>query len=282
MTVSNRTWFITGSSKGFGRLWAQAALERGDRVVATARNTADLEHLVEEFGNLVLPLRLDVTDRDGVFTAVGQAAEHFGTIDVLVNNAGFGHFGMVEELTEVEIRTQMETNFFGALWVTQAVVPIMRAQRSGRILQITSEGGVRAFPGIGAYHASKWALEGLSESLWQEVEQFGIQVTNVEPGPYNTDWLATGSRTSAVDSAYDDVRATTAGGFDVGDPAATSAAILQLVDTDRAPHRLFLGKTYDDIVPIYQDRLETWRRWQPTALAAFGHIANTATTRGEH
>lgn len=282
MTVSNRTWFITGSSKGFGRLWAQAALERGDRVVATARNTADLEHLVEEFGNRVLPLRLDVTDRDAVFTAVGQAAEHFGTIDVLVNNAGFGHFGMVEELTEVEIRTQMETNFFGALWVTQAVVPIMRAQCSGRILQITSEGGVRAFPGIGAYHASKWALEGLSESLWQEVEQFGIQVTNVEPGPYDTDWLATGSRTSAVDSAYDDVRATTAGGFDVGDPAATSAAILQLVDTDRAPHRLFLGKTYDDIVPIYQDRLDTWRRWQPTALAAFGHIANTATTRGEH
>ncbi|WP_032377202.1 SDR family NAD(P)-dependent oxidoreductase [Rhodococcoides fascians] len=282
MTVSNRTWFITGSSKGFGRLWAQAALERGDRVVATARNTADLEPLVEEFGNRVLPLRLDVTDRDAVFATVRQATEHFGTIDVLVNNAGFGHFGMVEELTEVEIRTQMETNFFGALWVTQAVVPIMRAQRSGRILQITSEGGVRAFPGIGAYHASKWALEGLSESLWQEVEQFGIQVTNVEPGPYNTDWLATGSRTSAVDSAYDDVRATTAGGFDVGDPAATSAAILQLVDTDRAPHRLFLGKTYDDIVPIYQDRLETWRRWQPTALAAFGHIANTATTRGEH
>ena len=282
MTVSNRTWFITGSSKGFGRLWAQAALERGDRVVATARNTADLEPLAEEFGNRVLPLRLDVTDREGVFTAVGQAAEHFGTIDVLVNNAGFGQFGMVEELTEIEIRTQMETNFFGALWVTQAVVPSMRAQRSGRILQITSEGGVRAFPGIGAYHASKWALEGLSESLWQEVEQFGIQVTNVEPGPYDTDWLATGSRTSAVDSAYDDVRASTAGGFDVGDPAATSAAILQLVDTDRAPHRLFLGKTYDDIVPIYQDRLDTWRRWQPTALAAFGHIANTATTMGEH
>ena len=273
MTVSNKTWFITGSSKGFGRLWAQAALERGDRVVATARNTADVEPLAARYGSGVLPMQLDVTDRDAVFAAVRQAAEHFGTIDVLVNNAGYGHFGMVEELTEPEIRSQMETNFFGALWVTQAVVPIMRAQRSGRILQITSEGGVRAYPGIGAYHASKWALEGLSESLWQEVEQFGIQVTNVEPGPYATDWLATGSRNSAPNTAYDDVRASTADGFEVGDPAATSAAILQIVDTDRAPHRLFLGRTYDAIVPIYQDRLDTWQRWQPTALAAFGQPA---------
>ncbi|GGG24388.1 short-chain dehydrogenase/reductase [Rhodococcoides trifolii] len=270
MADSNKTWFITGSSKGFGNLWARAALERGDRVAATARNTADLASLATEYGTRVLTLQLDVTDRDAVFATVRQAAEHFGTIDVLVNNAGYGHFGMVEELTEAEIRSQMETNFFGAVWVTQAVLPIMRAQGSGRILQITSEGGVRAYPGIGAYHASKWALEGLSESLWQEVEQFGIRVTNVEPGPYDTDWLATGSRVSPGNPAYDDVRASTADGFDVGDAAATTNAILEIVDTDDAPHRVFLGKTYDAIVPIYQDRLDTWRRWQPTALAAFG------------
>jgi NAD(P)-dependent dehydrogenase (short-subunit alcohol dehydrogenase family) len=270
VAVSNKTWFITGSSKGFGSLWAHAALARGDCVAATARNTADLEPLTAEYGARVLPMQLDVTDHDDVFATVQQAADHFGTVDVLVNNAGYGHFGMVEELTEGEIRSQMETNFFEALWVTQAVIPIMRAQRSGRILQITSEGGVRAYPGIGAYHASKWALEGLSESLWQEVEQFGIQVTNVEPGPYDTDWLATGSRNSVRNTAYDEVRASTADGFEVGDPAATSSAILQVVDAAEAPHRLFLGKTYDAIVPIYQDRLDTWHRWQPTALAAFG------------
>lgn len=131
----------------------------------------------------MLPIRLDVTDRAAVFAAVRRAVDRFGSLDIVVNNAGYGHFGMVEELTESDIRDQLETNFFGALWVTQAALPIMRAQRAGHILQVTSEGGVRASPGIGASHASKWALEGLSQSLAQEVEAFGIHVTNVEPGP---------------------------------------------------------------------------------------------------
>ncbi|SEQ27971.1 SDR family NAD(P)-dependent oxidoreductase [Microlunatus flavus] len=263
------TWFVTGSSRGFGREWADAALERGDRVVATAREVERLEPLVRRHGDAVLPLRLDVTDRAAVLAAVQQGADRFGSLDVVVNNAGYGHFGMVEELTEREVRDQLETNFFGALWVTQAALPVMRAQGSGRILQVTSEGGVRAYPGIGAYHASKWALEGLSESLWQEVEGFGIHVTNVEPGPYATDWLARGARRSAESDAYRAVRERSDQTWEVGDPRHTRAAVLRLVDAERPPHRLLLGRSYDDLAALYAERLRTWQEWQPVALAAF-------------
>ena len=263
------TWLVTGSSRGFGYAWADAALDRGDRVVATARDLDRLDPLVRRYGDAVLPLRLDVTDREAVLTTVRRAADHFGSLDVVVNNAGYGHFGMVEELTESDVRDQLETNFFGALWVTQAALPIMRAQGSGRILQVTSEGGVRAYPGIGAYHASKWALEGLSESLWQEVEGFGIHVTNVEPGPYATDWLERGARHSVESDAYRPVREDGSQTWEVGDPAHTRAAILQLIDAERPPHRLLLGRSYDDIAAIYAERLETWQAWQPVARSAF-------------
>ena len=266
----SKIWFITGTSTGFGRLWAEAALERGDRVVATARDTGTLEDLEERFPGTVLPLELDVTDREGVFAAVDTAVRRFGRIDVVVNNAGYGHFGMVEELTERELREQIETNFFGAVWVTQAVLPVLRRQGGGRLLQVTSEGGVRAYPGIGAYHASKWALEGLSESLAQEVDAFGIGVTCVEPGPYATDWLARGARHSAGLPAYEQVRADTAAEFEVGDPLATKAAILALVDASDPPRRLILGRLFPAIEEIYQDRLRTWRDWQPVSVAAFG------------
>lgn len=265
-----RTWFITGASKGFGREWAEAALDRGDNVAATARDITRLTPLAERYGDAVLPLTLDVTDRDRVFEAVAQAATHFGSLDIVVNNAGYGHFGMVEEVTEAEIRAQMETNFFGALWVTQAALPIMRAQGSGRILQVTSEGGVRAFPGVGAYHASKWALEGLSESLAQEVAAFGIHVTNVEPGPYATDWLSHGARRSTGNPDYAAVREQTAPHFDTGDPHATRAAILAIADAEHPPLRILLGKSFDDVADLYHQRLRTWQRWQPVSVAAFG------------
>src|SRR4051812_39488118 len=189
-TAMTKTWFVTGASTGFGREWTEAALERGDRVVATGRRLETIADYPRRYPDSALALELDVTDREAVGVVVQRAQEHFGGLDVVVNNAGYGHFGMVEELTERELREQMETNFFGAVWVTQAVLPILRAQGHGRLLQVTSEGGVRAFPGIGAYHASKWALEGISESLWQEVEPFGIRITNVEPGPYSTQWLS--------------------------------------------------------------------------------------------
>lgn len=162
--------------------------------------------------------------------AVRSAAEHFRRLDVVVNNAGYGHFGMVEELSESDVRAQLETNFFGALGVTQAALPILRAQDSGHLLQVTSLGGVTAFPGIGAYHASKWALEGLSQSLAAEIATFGINVTMIEPGGDETDWLGPSSATSVTNEAYDRVRdAQRAEWADApGDPAATRTAILDL------------------------------------------------------
>jgi NAD(P)-dependent dehydrogenase (short-subunit alcohol dehydrogenase family) len=265
-----KTWFITGTSSGFGRIWTQAALERGDRVVATARDTASLADLAARHPDALLPVTLDVTDREAVFAAVDAAVERFGRIDVVVNNAGYGHFGMVEELSEREIRQQMETNFFGALWVTQAALPVLRSQRAGHILQVTSEGGVRAFPRIGAYHASKWALEGLSESLRQEVGSLGIRVTCVEPGPYATDWLARGARESAPAPAYDGVRAALPNTFSVGDPAATVPALFAVVDAAEPPARVIFGRTFPEVEAIYEERLRTWRDWQDVSVAAFG------------
>lgn len=189
----SKVWFITGVSRGFGREWALAALERGDRVAGTARKLETLDDIVAAYPDTFLPLQLDVTDRAGDFAAVAEAAERFGRLDVVVNNAGYGHFGMIEELTEEEIRAQLETNVFGALWVTQAALPILREQGSGHIIQVSSIGGISAFPNLGAYHASKWALEGFSQSLAQEVDGFGIHVTLIEPGGFSTDWAGPSS-----------------------------------------------------------------------------------------
>src|SRR5436853_1482551 len=182
--MANKTWFITGSSRGFGREWTKAALERGDRVAATARDPSTLDDLKTEHGDALLPLTLDVTSREAAFGAVKRAREHFGRLDIVVNNAGYGHFGMVEEISEQEAREQFETNLFGALWVTQAALPFLREQGSGHILQVSSIGGISAFPNIGIYNASKWALEAFSQSLAQEVADFGIKVTIIEPGGY--------------------------------------------------------------------------------------------------
>lgn len=175
--MTDKVWFITGSSKGFGRVWAEAALARGDRVAATARDAGTLADLVEKYGDKVAAMKLDVTDKHAVDAAVAEAHRRFGRLDVVVNNAGYGHFGAIEEVTEQEARDQIETNVFGALWVTQAVLPVMRAQRSGHIIQISSIGGVNAFASLGLYHASKWALEAFSQSLSLEVAGFGIHVT---------------------------------------------------------------------------------------------------------
>jgi NAD(P)-dependent dehydrogenase (short-subunit alcohol dehydrogenase family) len=268
----SKVWFITGASKGFGREWAEAALERGDRVAATARRTETLEALVDAYGDAVLALQLDVTDRARDFAAVAEAAEHFGALDVVVNNAGYGHFGMIEELTEAEIRAQLETNFFGALWVTQAALPIMREQGSGHIVQVSSIGGVSAFPAIGAYHASKWALEAFSQSLAAEVASFGIHVTLIEPGGFSTDWRGPSATNSERSPAYEEIwaaRQPPAG--PPGDPTATREAILKVVDAEEPPLRVFFGRAPLEIVTRdYESRLETWREWQPVAVAAHG------------
>ena len=271
-----KTWFITGTSRGFGREWAIAALDRGDKVTATARDLATLDDLVGKYGDAILPIKLDVTDRDAAFAAVRQAHERFGRLDVVVNNAGYGHFGMVEEISEDEIRTQLETNVLGALWVTQAALPILREQGSGHILQVSSIGGVSAFMNTGAYHASKWALEGFSQSLSQEVAGFGIKVTLIEPSGYSTDWSGSSAKHSTPLPAYDQVRdaAARARGqrFTApGNPVATREAILRVVDSDDPPLRLFLGESPLRIaVADYGSRLATWAQWQQVAAAAQG------------
>jgi NAD(P)-dependent dehydrogenase (short-subunit alcohol dehydrogenase family) len=271
-----KTWFITGTSRGFGREWAIAALDRGDKVAATARDLASLDDLVAKYGDAILPIKLDVTDRDAAFAAVSQAHERFGRLDVVVNNAGYGHFGMVEEVSEAEIRAQLETNVLGALWVTQAALPYMREQGSGHILQVSSIGGVSAFRNTGAYHASKWALEGFSQSLAQEVAGFGIKVTLIEPAGYSTDWSGSSAVRSAPLPVYDSVREeadrSRAQRFTApGNPVATRAAILQVVDSDNPPLRLFLGESPLRIaVADYGSRLSTWAQWQQVAAEAQG------------
>src|SRR5580704_13523145 len=197
-----KVWFITGTSKGFGRIWAQAALERGDQVVATARDRDTLTPLAEAHGDAVLTLALDVTDKAGVDAAIAAGRERFGRLDVVVNNAGYGLFGAIEEVSEEQARAQIETNLFGALWVTKAALPILREQGSGHIIQVSSIGGITAFPGIGAYHASKWALEGFSQALAAEVADFGIHVTLIEPGGFSTDWAGPSAKHSPANPAY--------------------------------------------------------------------------------
>jgi NAD(P)-dependent dehydrogenase (short-subunit alcohol dehydrogenase family) len=271
---ASKVWFITGTSKGFGRVWAEAALERGDRVAATARDTGTLTELAERHGENVLPLALDVTDKAAVDAAVAQAHDHFGALDVVVNNAGYGHFGMIEEATEEEARAQIETNVFGALWVTKAALPIMREQRSGHIIQVSSIGGVNAFPTLGLYHASKWALEGFSQSLAAEVAGFGIHVTIVEPGGFATDWAGPSAVHSAPLAAYDDIREARArqrSSFEPGDPQATGAAILKVVDADEPPLRIFFGKAGLEMTRAeYARRIATWEAWDSVSQEAHG------------
>jgi NAD(P)-dependent dehydrogenase (short-subunit alcohol dehydrogenase family) len=272
-----KVWFITGASKGFGREWAVAALERGDRVAATARDVSTLDDLRERFGDAVLPLRLDVTDRAADLAAVAQAADHFGRLDVVVNNAGYGQFGMIEEITEDEARAQLETNVFGALWITQAALPIMRAQGSGHVLQVSSIGGVSAFPDIGIYNASKWALEGFSQALAQEVGTFGVHVTLIEPGPYSTDWSGPSASRATALPAYDVVREAaqrsraTRVPNGPGDPTATAGAVLEIVDAEKPPLRAFLGDGPLGVAKAdYASRIAEWEAWDDVAVRAHG------------
>lgn len=274
--MTPKIWFITGASRGFGREWTLAALERGDSVVATARSASTLDDVVARFGDRVLALDLDVTDREAVFAVVARAHQHFGRLDVIVNNAGYGQFGMVEELSEREARDQIETNLFGALWVTQAVLPYLREQRSGHLLQVTSIGGISAFMNVGMYHASKWALEGISQSLALEVADFGVKVTLIEPGGYATDWGGSSAQRATPLPAYDPVRATSARLREQrqsvpGDPTATRAAILKVVDAEHPPLRIFFGDGPLGIAAAdYESRLATWREWEPVSIEAHG------------
>jgi len=272
--ADSKVWFITGCSKGFGRIWAEAALERGDKVAATARDASTLEPLAERYGEGVLTMALDVQDHDADFAAVRQAHEAFGRLDVVVNNAGYGLFGAVEEVSEAEARDQIETNLFGALWVTQAALPIMREQGSGHIIQVSSIGGVTAFPEVGLYHASKWGLEAFSQSLSLEVARFGIDVTLVEPQGFSTDWSGPSSIRSEPIDAYEPMREERRkqlGSRSAGDPEASGPAILKLVDAEKPPLRCFFGRDAFGIVrPDYERRLASWEEWDWLAKEAHG------------
>ncbi|QRY42336.1 SDR family oxidoreductase (plasmid) [Microbacterium hominis] len=269
----SKVWFVTGSSKGFGREFVLAALERGDKVAATARNTDTLSDLVEKYGDAVLPIRLDVTDREQVFAAVKTAHEAFGSLDVVINNAGYGLFGTVEEITEQQLRDQLETNLFGVFHVTQSVLPIMREQGSGHIIQISSIGGVVAFPTLGGYHASKWALEALTESLAQEVAGFGVKVTLVEPGGFDTDWGGASAVVAVAQSQYAGLRDAMKqrSGSPQPQPVGFGSAILTVADAEKAPLRVFFGEQPTQIAPhIYQQRLAEWAEWAPVSREAEG------------
>ncbi len=268
-----KVWFITGASRGFGRIWTEAALRRGDKVAAAARSPAVLSDLTREYGSAVLPLRLDVTNRDEAAEAVRKAHEHFGRLDVLVNNAGYGYMGAVEEMTLADLRANFETNVFGLFSVLQAALPILRAQRSGHILTLSSIGGVLSFPTGGGYTATKFTVEALSEALAGEVAGMGIKVTILEPGSYNTEFKA--STTWAAEMAeYEPVRSVVRAGFKPelgGDPRATVEALFRVVDAEKPPLRLVLGsRSLPMFERAYAQRLAGWKEWVDVSNGAQG------------
>lgn len=273
-SATGKVWLITGTSTGLGRALAEAALARGDRVVATARDVAAVKDLADSAPGQALATRLDVTDPSSVREAVEAAVREFGRIDVLVNNAGHGLIGALEELSDEQTRSVLETNVFGVLAVTRAVLPRMRAQRSGHIVQMSSVGGVVGNPGHSAYATSKFALEGLSEGLSGEVAPFGIRMTIVEPGPFRTDFLG---RSMAFADAIEDYRDTPAGqlrerfgsmdGKQPNDPARAAAAIIDAVNADRPPLRLPLGpESVEAIRKKLQNQLAELETWEAISV----------------
>ena len=243
--MSGKVWFITGASRGFGRIWAEAALKRGDKVAATARALAGVADLATIYGDAALPMALDVTESGAVRDVVGKAHAHFGRLDVVLNNAGYALVGAVEEADELEVRAEFDTNFFGALRVIQAALPLLRQQASGHIIAVSSVAGIVARPITGFYNASKFALEGLHESLAQEIKGFGIKVTLLEPGAYATGFASMASlKIAPVIDAYSATRAevfASSAKLAFGDPQATADAILKIVDAESPPLRFLVG-----------------------------------------
>jgi NAD(P)-dependent dehydrogenase (short-subunit alcohol dehydrogenase family) len=273
---SQKVWFITGASTGFGRQLAEQLLASGDHVVATARKSEQIADLVDQYPDKALAVPLDVTQDSAVESAVSAAIEKFGRIDVLVNNAGYGIFGAVEEATEAEFMPVFETNVFGLIRVTRAVLPHLRAQRSGHIVNLSSIGGLIGSPGWGYYNASKFAVEGFSEALAGELAPLGIHVTIVEPGPFRTDFLGrSGVEAKQRIADYDSTAGKTRqyaydqAGKQVGDPARAAAAIITAVESSEPPKHLVLGKiAYNRMTA----RLDQWKqeleRWQELSLGA--------------
>jgi len=274
--TNNPVWFITGCSTGFGRELTGLILKRGWNAVITARNADQVKDITEGFESTSLVLSLDVTDKARVLAAVARAEETFGKIDVLVNNAGYGYFSSIEEGEEEKIRAQFETNFFGLVSMIQAVLPGMREKRHGHIVNFSSIGGLRAFTSTGYYHATKFAVEGLSESLSQEVAPLGIKVLIVEPGPFRTDWAGRSTARTPVQIA--DYEATVGArmtasqngsGKQVGDPVRGCEAIIKAVESENPPLRLLLGEPAFKLALEKVDMLkENFEAWKELTLGA--------------
>lgn len=272
-----KTILITGASRGFGKIWAEAFLKRGDNVIATSRNIDHLEELVTQYGNAVLPLQLDVTSKSDCIAAIETARQHFDTIDVLINNAGYCVFGTIEENSEKEARDLFEANVFGTLWMTQTILPVFRAQGKGHIIQLSSVLGINSLPTMGLYCATKFAVEGFSEALQAEVKDFGINITLIEPNSFKTDFFGSSSVTSSPIEDYDKVTADFRNGDglkpeNIGDPLATAETILNLVDHTNPPLRLFLGKlAYPWTQYTYGEKLKAWDSWKEISAKAHGY-----------
>ncbi|NIJ54492.1 SDR family NAD(P)-dependent oxidoreductase [Dyadobacter arcticus] len=271
--LADKVWFITGASRGFGRVWAEAALERGDKVAATARSLASIADLEEKFGANVLTLELDVTNTEQVKSAVAQAHVHFGRLDIVLNNAGYSLVGTIEEASADDVRALYDTNIFGPLAVIQAALPLLREQGYGHILGTSSNLGHVVLPVIGYYCSSKWAFEAIHESLAAEVKAFGIKVTIIEPGAYATEF---GSQESLKFAAgmdiYSDFKEQFINGIrnlERGDPAATPQALFKMVDSPNPPLRFFLGShNLPWVRKDYAERLAIWEEWEEVSNAA--------------
>jgi NAD(P)-dependent dehydrogenase (short-subunit alcohol dehydrogenase family) len=272
--VTTRVWLITGASRGLGRAFAEAALAAGDRVVAAARDVDPLADLVREAPDALVRLPLDVSDRAAVREGVARAASAFGRLDVVVNNAGGLLLGMVEEATEEQIRAHFDVNLFGAIWVAQAVVPYLRDQGSGHILQITTMGTGGGFASTGLYAAGKSALDSVSQALAMEVEPFGVKVTIVQPGGYDTGLFTVGTTETPSHPVYEPLRTRLAEmwGDEAGpDPRTAAPVIMELVDLPDPPLRLIVGgQAYDLVQEMERARTEEYRAWEHLSRKAPG------------
>ncbi|TKK91400.1 SDR family NAD(P)-dependent oxidoreductase [Herbidospora galbida] len=269
-----RAWLITGASRGLGRAFAEAALAEGDRVVAIARDVEPLKDLAEKHDGRLVPMALDVTDRKGVFEGVERAAAVFGGLDVVVNNAGTLLYGMVEEATEEQIRAHLDVNFFGAVWVAQAVLPHLRARGGGRLLQVTSMGSGGGMATVGFYGAGKAALDSLSEALAMEVEGLGIKVTIVQMGGYNTGLFTTGTTATEPLPLYGPLRAEMEAmwGDAVGpEPETAAPVILKLAALPDPPRRLIVGgQSFDHVLDMNKAQVDLYRAWEDLSRIAPG------------
>ena len=277
-----KTWFITGAGRGLGAEIAKAALAAGDRVVAAGRKRAAVSDRLGPNSDRLLSVELDVNNEAQAQAAVDAAVARFGTIDVLVNNAGYGHLGLFEETSEQDVQAQFGTNLFGVFSVTRAVLPVMRAARAGRIFNVSSLAGMRGTAFGSLYCASKFALEGFSESLAQEVAPFGILVTIVEPGPFRTDFLSAESiRFGAHALAdYDERRPALRASFEQrdgrqpGDPAKLAAAVVRLAGEPAPPMRFVAGSiAFDSIKAKLVDMQAELEHWQPLSVGTDGQYA---------